>query len=203
LHTYHWGHEDGRNPDIPVLEGFDFGSWTERDDIEHVSGPYDDNTYSVTEIRLHSDAEIRNNEILWKDGIDHDDDHPSILSSGDWGMYEEIDDGNHYEYDLYDYIREACADTHEPLEEEIDSYIPVLTVHSGEKGCFGMLLVVTDDDFDPCKLAIGAVETNLGTIIESYCYDGVPLEINWDEYDTTGKGYYAEVAWMNKGMLKC
>jgi hypothetical protein len=75
---------------------------------------------------------------------------------------------------------------------------PVLVFHSGEKGGFASYFVETDgEDFDPKKLAFSSVETNVSEIIENVYYDKVELEANYDYNDTNGKGYYAQVGYMN------
>ena len=74
----------------------------------------------------------------------------------------------------------------------------MLAFHSAEKGGFGSWFLETEgEDFDPYKLGCGYVETNVAEIVESVYYDKEELENNMDYNDTTGKGYYASVGWMN------
>ena len=70
--------------------------------------------------------------------------------------------------------------------------------HSSEKGGFGEVYVETDgEDFDPELLQTGQLESDMGTLIESYWYDRKPLQIDFDYADTMGKGYYASVGYVN------
>lgn len=147
-----------------------FNAWYECDEIEHLNGYYADSGFFVTE--------------LDEDG-------------------NEIGD----EVELTNLIslfgREAYHDTSLPepsdylSQEDIDNYIPVLAFHSGEKGSFGQWIVETEDDFDPYKFTYSILETTLGEFIERVWYDGVELECDFDWADSTGKGYYASVGYMN------
>jgi len=197
IHNVSWEDSEDCDPDSPALM-YDPENpnpdWSEIDDIEHINGPYADNTYYSVEIKLHQDAELRYGEVCWKEGTDYD------YSTS---MYEELDDteqGHEYTHALYS--REAYANHSEPdwdEEETAQHFVPVLSVHSAEKGGFGEVYVVTDgEDFDPDKFCVGQVETDLATIIEAYWYDGVALEIDFSGADTTGKGMYVQTSWMNK-----
>ena len=91
---------------------------------------------------------------------------------------------------------------HEVVCEEDDegnNYVPVLAFMSSEKGTFGVWYVETDgEDFDPYKLGVGVVETNLAEMVDRVYYDKVELDTDYDYNDTTGKSYHAEVGWLNK-----
>ena len=45
---------------------------------------------------------------------------------------------------------------------------------------------------------MGIVETNVGEFIDKVYYDKVELDAEYDQNDTTGKSYHAEVGWLNK-----
>ena len=106
---------------------------------------------------------------------------------------------------LYD--REAYFDeiSKSQLEEtlreniqELDSYVPVITFMSTEKGELGCYFVETDgEDFDPKKLAYSTLETNLTSLIDKVWYNKKELDINFDNSGSTGKGSYARVGYMN------
>lgn len=186
--------EDMMDSDSPAISDDDsFYAWSETDDKEHLNGPYADNSYYVTEVKLHENVEISYGALCWKEGVEPD-----------WSThrYEEIgDESEPMEYDNHLYSREAYStDPDSSYYEEAQEYElhPVLFFHSAEKGGFGEVFVVTDGaDFDPDLFAIGTCETDMGTIIETYWYDGAQLEVDWDYADTTGKGYYASVGYMN------
>lgn len=180
-----WQDDDDIDSDSPDMTADGNISWHEMDDIEHLNGPYEDNQYAVTEITLVPGVEYVHGELVWKDGVDHD---------YATAMFTEADD-----YDQHNYIgvfsREAYSND---LEEDDDTFIPIFMMHSAEKGSFGDIVVETDENgFDPEKFTVGTVETDLATIVEHYFYDGRELEVNWDSSDTTGKGTYVSVGWMN------
>ena len=41
-------------------------------------------------------------------------------------------------------------------------------------------------------------ETDLGEIVETVWYNGKEVHLEYDYNDTTGKGYYASVGYLNK-----
>lgn len=144
-------------------------AWYNIDDIEHLNAYYADSGFYVTE--LDSEDQEIGDEVEVK---------PITL-----------------------YGREAYNDTAmpEPTEylsqEDIDNYIPVLVFHSGEKGSFGQWIIETENDFDPYKLTFSIVETNLGEFVERVWYDKQELDCDFDWCDSMGKGYYAQVGYMN------
>lgn len=81
--------------------------------------------------------------------------------------------------------------------KEDDDYVAVLMFHSSEKGSFGSWFFETEE-FDPNKLVYSVVETEFGEFVDRVWYDKVELECDYDHCDSTGKGYYACVGWMNK-----
>jgi len=188
LHRYEYDDEDIGDADSPAPDK-NFYSWTECDNIEHVTGPYVDNQFTVMEIELHSDAEYVDGIIQWKEGIDHD------YSTQMYEQITPIGDEEHHDYSSHIYGREVYSDA-EPNKEH--KHEPVLYFFSAEKGGFGDVFVETDgEDFDPEKLQIGIVESDLAQIIEAYWYDRKPLQIDFDYADTTGKGYYSTVGYLN------
>lgn len=188
VQSFSWDDEEDRDPDSPPL-GENFCEWYDCDDIEHVSGPYADSQYYVQEIELHPDAVFDEDysSIEWKEGVDHD---YSVAKWTDVG--EEL---GPFEYNAI-YGREAYGNYDTPQEDE--ETVPVMCWHSGEKGGFGQLFITTDgEDFNPDALHCGYVETDCASIIERYWYNKQELDVNFDWADSTGKGYYAYVGFMN------
>jgi len=187
VQSFEWDDEDGRDPESPSI-GEEFYSWTECEEIEHLNGPYEDNNYYVQEIKLHPDA-VYNTEyqtIEWKEGVDHD----YTVS-----MFEDVgEEMGPFDYKTL-YSREAYANYDTPQQDFQTE--PVMCWHSSEKGGFGEVFIATEDDFDPEKFFCGAVETDCATIIERYWYDKKELDVHFDRADSTGKGYYAYVGFMN------
>lgn len=172
-----WGSDDEPedallDPDAPPMPRDDFNMW-ENDDIEHLNAPYSDSDFTVYEVPA--------------DGSD------------DWNYDKEVFEGK----GICVYGREGGYFGHEEPEivneedDEGNKYVPVLCFHSSEKGTFTSWFVDTDEDFDEFKLGYSIVETNLCELIENVYYDKQELEANYDYNDTTGKGYYAEVGWLN------
>lgn len=190
LHAVDFDPNDGDSDSPGMVRGENF-SWHELDDLEHHNGPYHDNVYYVTEIELDKDAEYVNGLIQWKDSADR---------SWDELPYNDISDMIRFDgYENYLYSRECYLQNHEFFErtnKDLREAIPVITVHSSEKGGFGEVYIQTDQDFDPSKLFISTLETDVCELIESYWYDGVQLEPNYDCSDTVGKAFYASVGYM-------
>ena len=152
----------------------DFYSWSECDDIEHLNNAYSDAGFTITEVP--------------SDGTD----------DYTWNEDEITTEG----YQLYG--REAYHEDKIPeptkylTQKDINNMIPILSFHSAEKGGFATYFVETDgEDFNPKKLAFSVVETNIAEIIEKVYYDKKELDSHYDFSDTTGKGYYAQVGYMN------
>jgi len=82
-------------------------------------------------------------------------------------------------------------------DENGNRYIPVLAFHSSEKGTFGCWYLDTDEPFDIQRLAYGVVETNVAELVDRVYYDKEELDTDYDYNDTSGKGYYADVGWLN------
>ena len=173
-----WGSDDEPedallDPNAPPIPRDDFNMW-ENDDIEHLNAPYSDGGFTVYEVPA--------------DGSD------------DWDHDKEVYEGEAIQV----YGREGGYFGHEEPElvneedDEGNKYVPVLLFHSSEKGSFACWFAETDgEDFDEFKLGYSIVETNLCEMIENVYYDKQELEPNYDYNDTTGKGYDAEVGWLN------
>ena len=185
LQRYEYEDDDMGDPDSPIPKE-DYNAWHDCDDLEHVTGPFSDNQYSWVEVKLHTDAVYSDGLVQWKEGKEH---------GYEVQMYEEIgDESDVHDYNVYVYGREAYTNN---IDECVEP-IPVLQFFSSEKGNFGEVVVETNgEDFDPEKLQIGVVETDLATIIEQYWYDRKPLQVDFNYSDTYGKGYYATVGFMN------
>ena len=94
------------------------------------------------------------------------------------------------------YGREAYIDDVKP--DDMTDYQPVMTFMSEEKGGFGAWFVDTDgEDFNPKKVAFSSTETSLYEMVNDCWYDKELLECDYDNNDTTGKGYCAKVGYMN------
>ena len=175
-YLHNWDFRDVNEPvdKFKPLPKENFNAWNELDDIEHANNCYSDAGIFVNEVK-EDDLYSRDNE-------------------------QKID-----AYHLYD--REAYFDeiSKSELEEnlkdnnqELDSYVPVITFMSTEKGELGCYFVETDgEDFNPKKLAYSTLETNLSSVIDKVWYDKKELYANYDNSGTTGKGDYARVGYMN------
>ena len=175
-YLHNWDVRDASKPsdEFNPLPKENFNAWNELDDIEHANNCYSDAGIFVNEVK-EDDLYSRDNE-------------------------QKIDG-----YHLYD--REAYFDeiSKSELEEnlkdntqELDSYVPVITFMSSEKGELGCYFVETDgEDFDPKKLAYSTLETNLTSLIDKVWYNKKELDINFDNSGSTGKGSYARVGYMN------
>jgi len=175
-YLHNWDFRDTSQPsdEFNPLPKENFNAWNELDDIEHANNCYSDAGIFVNEVK-EDDLYSRDNE-------------------------QKIDG-----YHLYD--REAYFDeiSKSQLEEnlreniqELDSYVPVITFMSTEKGELGCYFVETDgEDFDPKKLAYSTLETNLTSLIDKVWYNKKELYINFDNSGSTGKGSYARVGYMN------
>ena len=111
---------------------------------------------------------------------------------------EQIQVGGFLLYSREAYSSESIPQSSEYLtEEDIKEYIPVMTFHSFEKGCFGTWELEIDEDFDPYKLVYSVLETNCGEFIDRVWYDGKELECNFDYADSVGKSYHVSLGYMN------
>ena len=175
-YLHNWDVRDASKPsdEFNPLPKENFNAWNELDDIEHANNCY-------------SDAGIFVNEVKEDDLYSRDN--------------EQKIDGYHL-YDREAYFDEISkSELEENLKEniqELDSYVPVITFMSSEKGELGCYFVETDgEDFDPKKLAYSTLETNLTSLIDKVWYNKKELDINFDNSGSTGKGSYARVGYMN------
>jgi hypothetical protein len=166
--SYDW--DDGQpDADAPIPKE-DYYMW-ECDDIEHINSAYADSGFFVTEV------------------------------TNEESKYDYSETETPLEAVMCLYGREAYSMGTLPDDEDIqddDNYVPTLAFHSGEKGGFGCWFVETDGEpFDKYKFTYGIIETDMGEFIDSVWYDKKELETDYDFNDTTGKGYYAGVGYMN------
>ncbi len=173
---------DGEDePDSPKPGADDEEYWTawhDLDDFLHLSAPYADNHYYVTEITL-------------KEGVTFDEEYGGFETDNDgYDFFDEVAVGDDAEGQ--DYIQIASQELYGNRDKfGSDNCVPVLFFHSAEKGTFGEVVVVTDGaDFNPAKFRIDIIETDVGEFIQSYWYDKKPLPINFDWSDSMGKGTY-------------
>jgi hypothetical protein len=157
------------DPSLPTMTVDGNTAWYEIDDIEHSNGYYADSNFFVTEL------DEEGNE------------------TGD-----EVEFTNASLYGREAYNETSMPEPTEYLtQEDVDNYVPVLVFHSGEKGAFGQWIIETEEDFDPYKFTFSILETNLGEFVERVWYDGVEIDCDYDWCDSIGKGYYAQVGYMN------
>ena len=92
-----------------------------------------------------------------------------------------------------------CSHTRDAItfESGHEGYIPVMQCFSREKGYFFDAEFETDN-FDPKKLKVKWVETDLAFLIEEVSYDGKSLDLDYDNYDTGGRNFEARVGWVNE-----
>lgn len=181
-----WDDEEEIDQDSPEMTESGNISWHEVDDYEHLTGPYSDNKFLVYEVDLVPGVKYENGEITCPEDWDY-----SKIT------HEEITDYEQYDYTNYIYGREVY--TSDPTADDDGDWVPVLQMHSAEKGGFGEIFIETNgEDFNPEKLAIGIVETDMGELIEAYWYDGREVVVDYDACDTVGKSFHACVGWMNE-----
>lgn len=180
LQSDDWTGEDlDENEEHPDPEALpkpteDYYMW-ECDDIEHLNGPYADGGFTVYEVPA--------------DGSDNFDYDNEVWNGEAIYMYSR--EGGYFGSDQPEVVCEE--------DDEGNNYVPVLAFMSSEKGTFGVWYVETDgEDFDPYKLGVGVVETNLAEMVDRVYYNKVELDTDYDYNDTTGKSYHAEVGWLNK-----
>ena len=140
----------------------------ECDDIEHLNAPYGDGGFTVHQVP--------------SDGSD------------DYGWEKEVWSGDPIQV----YSREAGYFGKDKPNEDLEEYVPVLLFHSSEKGGFGCWFIDTDEEFDYTKLGIGLAETNMCEMVDRVYYNKEELFTDYDNNDTTGKSYNADIGWLNK-----
>ena len=174
LHNWDFRDISQPNDEFTPLPKENFNAWNELDDIEHANNCYSDAGIFVNEVK-EDDLYSRDNE-------------------------QKIDAYHLYDREAY-FDEISKSDLEENLKDNIkglDSYVPVITFMSTEKGELGCYFVETDgEDFDPKKLAYSTLETNLSSLIDKVWYNKKELDINFDNSGSTGKGDYARVGYMN------
>lgn len=174
LHNWDFRDTSQPNDEFTPLPKENFNAWNELDDIEHANNCYSDAGIFVNEVK-EDDLYSRDNE-------------------------QKIDAYHLYDREAY-FDEISKSDLEENLKDNIkglDSYVPVITFMSTEKGELGCYFVETDgEDFDPKKLAYSTLETNLSSLIDKVWYNKKELYINFDNSGSTGKGDYARVGYMN------
>lgn len=152
--------------------------WHDLDDFLHLSTPYADNHYYVTEIAP-------------KEGVTYDEEWGAFEASPEWTDENGYDFWDEVSEDREgrDYISLASQELYGNRDNfGNDNCVPVMFFHSAEKGAFGEVIVVTDGaDFNPAKFRIDMVETDIGEFIQSYWYDKKLLPVNYDWSDSIGK----------------
>ena len=174
LHNWDFRDTSQPNDEFTPLPKENFNAWNELDDIEHANNCYSDAGIFVNEVK-EDDLYSRDNE-------------------------QKIDAYHLYDREAY-FDEISKSDLEENLKDnikELDSYVPVISFVSTEKGELGCYFVETDgEDFDPKKLAYSTLETNLTSLIDKVWYNKKELYINFDNSGSTGKGSYAKVGYMN------
>lgn len=184
LNGAEWDDEDQMDPESPdMTEDGNINVW-DCDEYEHMSSVYADNGYWVQEVKLADESN-------WNEDFQIvDDPHDNEEYVGDAERY---DDFEHW------IGGRECFTCGEDVEDDIE---PVLVYHSSEKGNFGIAYVVTDGaDFDPEKVVVSTVETDMGEFIDALYYGKQQLEICYDWADTNGKATYANVGFVNPKWL--
>lgn len=161
------GEGDGFDADSPDMTANGNPYWAELNDIEWLTGPYEDAVLSVVEVIP------RQNE-----GLDP----------------EEIGEAMEFTLGPAVYGRELYTN---PAEEAEDDWWPVLMVHASGKGMFSQILIETDGpDFEPDQLRTGNIETDLCRLAERFWYRGaevLPIMVN----DVIGTSFNAMVGYIN------
>ena len=182
--------------DSPLVDGKNLYPYFEYGDIEHETGVDPDfGSYTLSEIELTDTAEYSHGELSHKDSDDDDyDDNSSDL-------YEVITTTEtSYGFNNLVYSREFFIESD---KKQTDKPVPVITMMDTQKGTFGMAFVETNgEDFDHNKLSYAVLETPTGSIITELYYDKKYISINTDYLNTWGKGFYADVGYIDKSDLK-
>ena len=142
---------DANSP--PMRDGKNF-SWQENDSIEHLLRPYApsaEDGFKVEEI-ITGGVGINEKQVINEKQIT--DDAVQVYGREIYTSQINIDD------------------------ENPDDDVSLLTFHRHEKGDLASWLVETDgEDFNPKKLAYGALETNFGEFVDAVFYDKKELEL--------------------------
>jgi len=180
---------DKKSPE--VYEGAGNREYWDFDDIEHKTMvSYEHNLYTVTEIKINPMAEYKDGELTWADKY-------SRKKNFDWSakMFEEIDDtSKEYEYDRNVVCRELYL---RDKTKGMDDPVPVIMMYDSQKGTFGHVYVMTDgEDFDPNKFAYASLDNTMSNNVDALYYNKVALTVDHNELSTWGKGFYANVGYV-------
>ena len=143
---------DGKEGDTnspPMRDGKNF-PWNECDDIEHILSPYDRSRENGFKVE-------------------------EITAKGDVIIEKQLTDV------VPVYSRERYVNPINMDDENSDRDVSLLIFLSGERGLdeANSWLVETDgEDFNPKKLAYGALETNFGEFVDAVFYDKKELELD-------------------------
>lgn len=182
---------DNDSPNLKDAEDYPNPAYFEIDDILHISSAYADNEYTVSEITLKDGVTLKDGELINNEGLYGND------------CYDEDYDSEVRSDYLWSVSRECYSSGLDiDFEDDDAEYTPVLQYHSAEKGVFGEVYIETDgEDFDPNKLVISYVETDICEMIERVFYDNKEVNINYDQVGTDGKGMNFEVAYIRKDYI--
>jgi hypothetical protein len=185
---------DGFDKDSPeVYEGAGNREYWDFDDIEHETMvSYEHNLYTVTEIKVDPRVEYVDGELSWSEAA-------TKKRNFDWGskMFEEIDGtSKEYEYDRNVVCRELYL---RDKTKGMDDPVPVIMMYDSQKGTFGHVYVMTDgEDFDPNKFAYASLDNTMSNNVDVLYYNKVALTVDHNELSTWGKGFYANVGYVER-----
>ena len=167
-------------------------SWFMIDDYEHLDGVLLESQYTASEIELHPEAEIKYGELVWQDP-DKDLSAESKFNLVEFGLVESFDNVL-YSRECYTYTEDDC-----PGELDAGQDLsPALSFSEVDSGSFGSIYIVTaGEDFDPARFVVGVAETDQGSIIEGFWYDGNELTVDRTDSERSYSYSYATVGYIN------
>jgi len=166
------GEKDNKSP--PPNDEMGWQHWSNYADIFQVGGPYLDSVYTVTEVSL-SD-EVRVNEYGELEDV-----AGVVLDPQEFEgkIVENESSKRSYEYESSWVVEVDLVDS--------DDGVPIIMIHSSEKGDFGELYIATDGSgFKPELFEISSIESPLAEQITSYWYDKRQL-YGYPTMETRGK----------------
>lgn len=179
LRGLEWGDEDVDDQSPSLREEGVNPAWNEVDDIEHLWAAYADGGFTVAEVT----------------GLEGDERH----FGGDAQPFEH--QGSLYSREAYFYGDLPEASNHLSQKDIEAHFVPVLLVHTSEKGDFGCVFVETEDgaDFDPKKFSFSICENNYCEIIDRCFYDRreCEAETGFSSTSSSVSGDHAMVGYFN------
>lgn len=179
-----------------VSEGVKYIEYWELGDIEHdtvVSKDY--SSFSLSEIKLHSDAVYQNGEVTW-------DDKKSSKRNFDWSqeMFTVVEDSeSEHELSGVNTVFSIEQFVHDTKKGLVDP-VPVVMIYDSQKGTFGRVYIQTNgEDFDMDKFAVSVCENNMTEYVMEYFYNKESLTMDNNYLSTWGKGFTVSVGYMPKG----